>query len=262
MNPMSKHLDISPLIQDWHFDPAQVTARMVDVVGSDLPEVQLSLDLGILQMKLNGRPDGQEPHGYESALKFYRQKILTERRSGYRLDNDACAELQQECVQVYYRYLALMVLKDFDRVIRDTNHSMEIFDLVENYTESEDIMWDFLQFKPYVIMMHTRAKAEKLAMEGNVEKAVEEIENGMNEIEAFLIKMDDDPESVEECQELAMLEDLIQDIQERDGEENPVVALKQKLQHAVRSENYEEAAKLRDSIKKIEVSSAPQSIRS
>ena len=165
-------------------------------------------------------------------------------------------------MQVYYRYLALMVLKDFDRVIRDTNHSMEIFDLVENYTESEDIMWDFLQFKPYVIMMHTRAKAEKLAMEGNVEKAVEEIENGMNEIEAFLIKMDDDPESVEECQELAMLEDLIQDIQERDGEENPVVALKQKLQHAVRSENYEEAAKLRDSIKKIEVSSAPQSIRS
>lgn len=259
---MSKHLDITPLIQNWHFDPAQVTARMVQVDHEELPQVQLRLDLGILQMRLNGRPDGQEPHGYESALKYYRQRILTERRSGYRLDGDACAELQQECVQVYYRYLALMVLKDFDRVIRDTVHSMDIFDLVEKYAECEDIMWDFLQFKPYVIMMNTRAKAEKLALEGQIDVAVEQIENGMNEIEAFLIKMDDDPESIEECQELSMLEDLIQDIRERGSEENPVVALKQKLHHAVRTENYEEAAKLRDSIQKIEVQDAPQSLRS
>ncbi|WFB35243.1 UvrB/UvrC motif-containing protein [Kiritimatiellota bacterium B12222] len=252
---MSKHLDISPLIKDWHFDPGQVTARMVDVEGQELAEVQLRLDLGILQMKLNGRPDGQQPHGYESALKYYRQRILTERRSGYRLDSDACTELQQECVQVYYRYLALMVLKDFERVIRDTAHSMEIFDLVEKYAESEDIMWDFLQFKPYVIMMNTRAKAEKLAAELDLDEAIQRIEIGMNEIEAFLVKMDDDPESVEDCQELGMLEDLIRDLRDRSDEKNPVIALKQKLQHAIRAENFEEAAKLRDSIQQMEVAS-------
>ncbi|MDF3130002.1 UvrB/UvrC motif-containing protein [Kiritimatiellaeota bacterium B1221] len=259
---MSKHLDITPLIQDWNFDPSQVTARMVEVENAELPEVQLRLDLGILQMKLNGRPDGQQPHGYESALKYYRQRILTERRSGYRLDGDACSELQQECVQVYYRYLALMVLKDFDRVIRDTAHSMEIFDLVEKYSESEDIMWDFLQFKPYVIMMNTRAKAEKLAANVQLNEAIEQIETGMNEIEAFLVKMEDDPESIQDCQELSMLEELIRDLRERGDEENPVIALKQKLQHAVRAENFEEAAKLRDSIQKIEVEAAPQTLNS
>lgn len=253
MKPMSKHLDLTPLLHDWHFDPSQVTARMVEVENEALPEVQLRLDLGILQMKLNGRPDGQRPHGYESALKYYRQRILTERRAGYKLDADACAELQQECVQVYYRYLALMVLKDYDRVIRDTVHSMEIFDLVEKYSESEDIMWDFLQFKPYVIMMSTRAKAEKLAAAQELDEAVSQIESGMNEIEAFLVKMEDDPEALDECQELAILEDLIRDLTERGGEENPVIALKQKLQHAVRNENFEEAAKIRDSIQEIEV---------
>lgn len=253
MKPMSKHLDLTPLLHDWHFDPSQVTARMVEVENEELPEVQLRLDLGILQMKLNGRPDGQRPHGYESALKYYRQRILTERRSGYKLDADACAELQQECVQVYYRYLALMVLKDYDRVIRDTIHSMEIFDLVEKYSESEDIMWDFLQFKPYVIMMNTRAKAEKLAAAQELDEAVAQIESGMNEIEAFLVKMEDDPEALDECQELAILEDLIRDLTERGEEENPVIALKQKLQHAVRNENFEEAAKIRDSIQEIEV---------
>jgi len=259
---MSKHLDITPLITNWNFDPSQVTARMVDVDNQELPEVQLRLDLGILQMKLNGRPDGQEPHGYESALKYYRQRILTERRSGYKLDGDSCAELQQECVQVYYRYLALMVLKDYDRVIRDTAHSMEIFDLVEKYSDSEEIMWDFLQFKPYVIMMNARAKAEKVAADVKIDEAVEHIENGMNEIEAFLVKMEDDPDSIEDCQELGMLQDLIRDIRERSDEKNPVIALKQKLQHAVRAENYEEAAKLRDSIKKMEIEEAPQSLRS
>lgn len=249
---MTKHLDITPLIDGWDFDPAKVTARLVEVETRDEKEVQLRLDLGILQMRLNGRPDGEKPHGYESALKYYRQKILTDRKSGYRLDGDACAELQQECVQVYYRYLALMVLKDYERVVRDTNHSLEIFELVEKYTDNEDVVWDFLQFKPYVIMMHTRAKAEQLAEDMNLNAAIEQIELGMNAIESFLIKMEDDPEYVSECQELVMLEELIQDLKERGPDENPVVALKQKLQHAIRMENYEEAAKLRDSIREME----------
>jgi hypothetical protein len=250
---MTKQLDITPLVRGWDFDPAQVTARLVEVDSREEQEVQLRLDLGILQMRLNGRPDGETPHGYESALKYYRQKILTERKIGYRLDGDACAELQQECVQVYYRYLALMVLKDYDRVIRDTTHSLEIFELVEKYSDSEDIIWDFLQFKPYVIMMHTRAKAEQLSEDLDLPCAIEQIEIGMSEIEAFLIKMEDDPDYVNECQELVMLEEMIRDLKERGPEENPVVALKQKLQHAIRMENYEEAAQLRDSIREMEM---------
>jgi hypothetical protein len=257
---MTKHLDITPLLKDWDFDPAKVTARLVEVASRDEQEVQLRLDLGILQMRLNGRPDGETPHGYESALKYYRQKILTERRSGFRLDADACAELQQECVQVYYRYLALMVLKDYSRVIRDTHHSLEIFELVEKYTDNEDIVWDFLQFKPYVIMMNTRAKAEQLAAQQDLDQAIQSIQAGMNDIEAFLIRMEDDPEYVNDCQELIMLQELIGDLKERGPDENPVVALKQKLQHAIRMENYEEAARLRDSILEIETA-APSHVQ-
>jgi len=254
---MTKHLDLTPLLTGWDFDPAKVTARLVDVESREEQEVQLRLDLGILQMRLDGRPDGEKPHGYESALKYYRQKILTERKAGYRLDGDACAELQQECVQVYYRYLAMMVLKDYPKVIRDTSHSLEIFELVEKYTDNEEIIWDFLQFKPYVIMMHTRAKAELLCQDIDLSAAIEQIESGMSEIESFLIKMEDDPEYVNECQELVMLEEMIRDLKERGPEENPVVALKQKLQHAIRMENYEEAAKLRDFILEMETAQEP-----
>lgn len=250
---MNENLSITPLLKDWDFDPARVTARYIEAeIPEEAPEVQLRLDLGILQMKLDGRPDGSRPHGADSALKHYRQLVLTGRRSGFRLDSDACAELQQECVQVYYRYLSLMVLKDYERVIRDTQHSLEIMELVERYTDNEEVVWDFMQFKPYVIMMKTRALAEQKAADAKMEEAIAEIEAGMNEIEIFLVKVEEEPEAMNDCPELGMLEELITEIRERDGKDNPVVALKLKMQHAVRMENYEEAARLRDSIRQFE----------
>lgn len=253
---MSMNLDLSPLLKSWPFDPTSVTARFVDRAGDGQPELQLRLDLGILQMQLNGRPDGTRPHDHDTVLDFYRRKMVTDRRSGPKLDGDACAELQQECVQFYYRYLGLMVLKDYERVIRDTRHSLKIFDLVEKYAESEDLIWEFIQFKPYVFMMNTRAQAEKLAAEGRVDEAVECIKTGMADIHAFLDSLEEEEDIPPDCVELGMLEDLIQDIRERRTEDNPVVRLKQKLQYAVHMENYEEAAQLRDRIRKIETEQA------
>ena len=34
-------------------------------------KVQLRVDLGILQMEMNGRPDGHRPEGFESWLDYY-----------------------------------------------------------------------------------------------------------------------------------------------------------------------------------------------
>ena len=31
----------------------------------------MRIDLGLLQMELDGRPDGQRPHGFESLLDYY-----------------------------------------------------------------------------------------------------------------------------------------------------------------------------------------------
>lgn len=257
---MNMSNDISGMMGGWPFDPTSVTARLVDRESDGVPEVQLRLDLGILQMKLDGRPDGARPHDQDTALHHYRRKMVTDRRSGPKLDPDACAELQQECVQFYYRYLALMVLKDYDRVIRDTRHSLDIFDLVEKYAESEDLIWEFIQFKPYVFMMHARARAEQLVGLGRVDEAVESIEEGMTQIRGFIENLEDEDGEIEdeECVELAMLADLIQDLRERRLEDNPVINMKQKLQYAVHMENYEEAARLRDRIRALESETADE----
>lgn len=254
---MKQPLDLSGLLDDWPFDPTTVTARLVGGDENRPPEVQLRLDLGILQMKLDGRPDGGRPHGQETAYQHYRRKMLTDRRAGPKLDGDACAELQQECVQFYYRYLALMVLKDYDRVVRDTRHSLRIFDLVNKFAEADDLVWEFIQFKPYVHMMHSRAKAEQLAAEGRVDEAVDAVERGILDIRLFMEDLEEEDDMApEECLEIGILSDMIQDLRERRTEENPVVRLKQKLQYAVHMENYEEAARLRDKIRAMETTPA------
>ena len=59
--------DISDILQQWHHKPGEVTVRRI--TSSDgQPRIQMRLDLGLLQMEIEGRPDGHKPHGCESLL--------------------------------------------------------------------------------------------------------------------------------------------------------------------------------------------------
>src|SRR5262245_64616572 len=55
--------DLSKLLREWPFQPGQITARIV--TGEDgEPKVQVRLDLGIIQLNADGRPDGEKPFGF------------------------------------------------------------------------------------------------------------------------------------------------------------------------------------------------------
>ncbi len=251
---MNHAYDLSPMLSEWTFDPTSVSARTVEADNGDI-KIQLRLDLGVFQMEPEGRPDGKQPHGHATVLDYYRLRQLTERKNGTRLDGDACAELQQESVQFYYRYLAKLAIKDYEGVIADTQHNLDIFELVERDCENPDLVWEFLQFKPYVIMMNTRARAEKLAESGNIDDAVLSIQKGMQAIYTYLEESGEEI-APEACPELAMLAELSEDLRERGvpSEASKAVKLQEKLRYAIHNENYEEAAKLRDELKEIETS--------
>ena len=246
---MSRATDLSDMLSAWTFDPTNVSARYVES-ESGAKQIQLRLDLGVFQMECEGRPDGKRPHGHDSALDHFRLKLLTERRNGFLLDGEACSELQQESVQYYYRYLSKLAMKDYDGVIADTQHNLDIFELVERDCANPDIVWEFLQFKPYVLMMNTRARAEKLAADGEIEEAVAAIEKGRKRIFAYIEDNEEDI-SLESCPELGMLAGLATDLTERGvaSDASTSVKLQEKLRYAIRSENFEEAAELRDQLK-------------
>ena len=66
--------DISHLLEHWDYKPGQVVVRKIK--GRDgLDKIQLRVDLGLLQMNVEGRPDGKRPFGHPSLLEYYQARL-------------------------------------------------------------------------------------------------------------------------------------------------------------------------------------------
>lgn len=81
--------DITAILEEWPFEPGQISARMIQAEDGE-PRIQIRLDLGLLQMHTEGRPDGQEPNGFRSLLDYFeameeagrREDFLSEEEDG------------------------------------------------------------------------------------------------------------------------------------------------------------------------------------
>ena len=137
--------DISQILEDWKYDPESNVRR---IRGEDgVAKIQVRVDQGafqgILQLNLDGRPDGKRPHDRDFALDHYRAtRDEHERRvgkvEGFQLDHPSCEELFEESAQVYGRYVFLLQVKDYERVIRDTERNMNCFEFLYQYAALED----------------------------------------------------------------------------------------------------------------------------
>src|SRR2546429_2221454 len=66
--------DISHLLQAWEYKPGQVVVRKFK--GKDGREkIQLRVDLGLLQMNVQGRPDGKRPFGHPSLFEYHKSRL-------------------------------------------------------------------------------------------------------------------------------------------------------------------------------------------
>lgn len=243
-------VDLHHILGDWPYDPASINARWI--VGQDgHRKLQLRLDLGVLQMEVKGRPDGTEPKQAESLLAYY---TAQEAGKGYdvqafALDAAACAELQQEAAQYYYRYIALYALRDLDGVVADTEHNLALLELVDRHTDDDELVWQFLQFFPYIRMMNARAHAEQYAEERRYDEAIAALEEGIQDIRAFW-RENGDAEDEEQSREIELLTDLLGDIRSS-RPRSQIDVLQDELARAIAAENYERAAMLRDAIKSL-----------
>ncbi|NKB23280.1 MAG: hypothetical protein GKR87_02605 [Kiritimatiellae bacterium] len=241
--------DIRPLLKEWHYDASGISARWIKGLDQQ-PKVQLRLDLGLFQMEMDGRPDGTTPRGYPSLLDYYHLlENTTPDISSLSLDETSCSELQQEAVQYYYRYMSLYSLRELTRVIRDTQHNLDLFDLVSRRASDEDLIWQFLQFYPDVRMMHARARAEKSLEDDQTDKAIEVLEQGLHDIKKFWGEYGE-AEAVEISQEEEILSDLLHDIQHKKPK-SKTGKLRKELAYAISSEDYEKAALLRDKLNEL-----------
>ena len=242
--------DISKILNNWEFNAEDICARKI--VGQDGREkLQVRVDLGMLQMDLDGRPDGSRPKGKESMLHHYTEKLMKPRKDGdAELSDEDCDRLGQEGLQYYHRYVCLLRLGDYDRVIADTQHNLDIFDLVNDHSSNDEQKLLFEQYRPYVTMINTRAMGELRLLEDDYDGALEIVADGIRRIEDMLDAFDEF-ESPEESEEIHALKTWRDEIRGK----RPVTLkqrLAQQLQDAIAEEKYERAATLRDRLEGLE----------
>ncbi len=290
---MASKRDISGILKDWPYQPGQVNARIVQ--GADnQPRVQVRLDLGLLQMFADGRPDGEHPFGFPSLLEYHEARVDGEveqheveagdgegkpdaaadapgreekvedstsemtgdmdeprepRKEDVRLSADECRSMREEAAQFYQRYVACLALDDFERVIRDTTRNLRVVDLCANHAEGEHDKTVLEQFRPYIIMLRARALASQAIKENELKAAVASLDEALDSLKRHFTKQGTE-KSFDQSSEVRMLRDMREALVPK----LPVsqkAELRQRLQRALETENYELAAILRDELKQL-----------
>ncbi len=287
--------DLTDILEEWPFESGKITVRVIEGKDGE-PRIQVRLDLGLLQMHVSGRPDGKRPEGFDSLLDYHESQIdqqemdevspsdLAEGFTGQEgfdpdapggggfeddedddsdearrfLTSDECRSLREEAQQYYHRYIALLVLEDYEAVVRDTSRNLRVLDLFRDYAIEEEDRLAMESHRPYIMMMRARSLASQAMKVEENKAAILAIDEGLEALKAYYDSVGH-PELFEESGEAEMLRDM------RDAlvPKLPVsqkAELRQRLEAAIASENFELAAILRDEIRMLGGSSETRSM--
>lgn len=246
--------DISHLLEQWDYKPGQVVVRKF--TGKDGKErIQLRVDLGLLQMQVEGRPDGKRPFGHDCLFDHYQARFYKHlsahdgNAEGFKLNPGDCAKLQLEALQYHHRYICLLQLADYDGVVRDGEHNLEVFGFVGKHAESAELAWSLQQFQPQLLMILTRARALQAMEADDYAGAIELVKQGVEQIREFY-REHAKADLSEQSNEVHSLESWLSEI----CASRPLSArerLELALSEAVQREDYEKAAQMRDALRNL-----------
>jgi hypothetical protein len=241
--------DLTRLLDDWAFDPE---ANVRKIEGDDgIEKIQVRVDQGafqgILQLNLDGRPDGKRPYDTDFILDHYEELCAAAGPDDFRLDYQACQELFDESARIYGRYVFLLQIKEYDRVVEDTERNMRLFRFVHRHAELEEDRENLQKWWPYILRIHATAKAMLATDDDDFDRALEILADTRQRIEA-LGEVEAEEFFAEKERSLEALDELVEELTGR----RPLSEreqLEEELQQAVSSEEFEKAARLRDRLR-------------
>ncbi|MFN0067830.1 MAG: UvrB/UvrC motif-containing protein [Limisphaerales bacterium] len=245
--------DIGHLLRRWDYTPGATQVRQVK--GRDgLPKLQLRLDLGILQMEVEGRPDGKKPMGHASWLDFYQARLREHQEeaggeTGFGLAAEDCERLHHEAIQYYHRAVCLGAIGDHAGVVRDAQHNLDILHLLAGLSTFPQAAALRHALGPQVVVLRTRSLAEPAIAKKRLAEAIRAIEQGIADVKAIRAGSEDEGE--EDAPEVEFLEGWLKDLRGK-APLSPRQKLERQLDEAVQREDYETAAKVRDQLKRLE----------
>jgi hypothetical protein len=240
---MATPRDIDSLLKQWTFQPGEVNARLIKArTGREV--LQMRVDMGVLQMETDLRPDGQRPNGAETYYDYLVGEAIREGDS-FRLSKEQCAEADREFVQYYHRRLCWLSLREYRRAARDADHSLAFMDFVRTHSPDEEWTLSHEQYRPFVLFHRVQAGALAALEEGGPEAAIGEINAGLGRFRDLFARYDAEEQFADD-ELVRRLHEMRESVRRR-YEIGPT--LDEQLAEAVRAENYELAAKIRDRIR-------------
>ena len=240
-----KSQDLAPILSSWAYEEGKTVRRVKAVGGREV--LQVRLPLGLEQYEIDGRPDGKRPMDHESWLHYYWAQAKSRKpdAGALSLSDEDFARLQEEGLLYYYRYLIFFQVHEYRLCARDTRRNLKLLDFVEEHASKEQAE-ALEQYRPYILRMNCMARALfKVQEEDDVPGALRLLQAGSRAIEELPDIVDNPVFELEKTRSLKSLEDLIQQLEAHVPKH---VALENELKRAIRSENYERAATLRDEI--------------
>lgn len=235
--------NIDHILNTWNFEPGRLTAR-ITVSGDGRDVLQMRIEMGLLQMEINGRPDGERPYDFDSYLEYLQAQYLTD--PTIPLTEDDCVEIDREFVQLYHRRICWLALREYEKAVRDADHTLALMDLCRDHSDDEEWIESHEHFRPFVMFHRIQAKALIELEKHTPEHAIEQLTEGVEQLRTFY-----EAEGLEEDEEFESDELHVRLIELRETlrEQFEVgQTLNEQLDEAVANEHYEQAAKLRDRI--------------
>lgn len=248
---MSK--DISKLLREWEPEDESKAVRLI--IGVDgRKKIQRRIDLGILQMEVEGRPDGIRPHGFPSYYDYFKWQAEMQEtdlpENEYSLAKEQCELLQTEALLYYQRRLCFFELRDYAGAARDARRNLEVFEFVRKFAEDEEDKLAMDQYRAFVISHRVKAEVLDALESGRFDDALRYIDVGEKELRDFFMEYgrEDLLESSDEMRYLRGLRGKVLELRPLSSTE----LLKRQLAEAIELEDYERAARIRDEIRRLE----------
>ncbi len=238
---MSESQNIDAVLDEWPYDPDAVSVRLAKG-GDGRGVIQMRIDMGLLQMETTGRPDGANPHGFET----YYDYLLAERLrdEDLVLTDDQCAGVDREFVQYYHRRICWLALREFGQAVTDADHTLALMDFCAAHSPDEQWTMSHEQYRPFVMYHRIQAAALAELEEDSPDAAIHHINEGLENLHEVFAGHDAE-EMFDDDDLVARLKDLRESL--RDHYEVGRT-LHEQLEDAVAKEQYEVAAKIRDEL--------------
>lgn len=246
--------DIDDALRGWPSTPGPGELQAREIRGRDgRTVIQVRVELGILQLETEDRPDGARPHGFATYLDYLRHRstqrtLFVEGKSPHwTMGPEHCTEADREFVQFYHRRVAWLALQRYEKALGDAEHTIGLMDFVAQHGINQEYIESHERLRGLAIFHHAQAAAALALERRRPDEAIDGLHRGLLQLATHKERWE--REHDDEIPDASLIEQL--NVLEREIRTNFSVpkTLREQLVEAVESEDYERAARLRDQIR-------------